>query len=127
MADLTRPTVGLPAPLEGPHKTRGRRTTPIRDYEIVFIVDPTLSDEELGAIQNRLTELATARGAEVKRIAPWERRRLAYPIAGRQDGVYILAHVRAEPAAVREMENQLKLTETVLRHLVVRLEEVAQT
>jgi len=93
----------------------------------MFIVDPTLSDEELGAIQERLTEVATAQGAEVKRIAPWERRRLAYPIAGRQDGVYIIAHVRGEPAALREMESQLKVTETVLRHLVVRLEEVAQT
>ena len=89
----------------------------------MFIVEPTLSDEEIGAIQQRLTEVATARGAEVKRMAPWERRRLAYAIKGRRDGIYILAHLRCPPAAVREIEGQLAVTESVLRHIVVRLDE----
>ena len=89
----------------------------------MFIVDPTLSDEEIGTIQERLKDLAASRGAEVKRIGPWERRRLAYEIKGRRDGVYVLAELRADPSVVRELEQQLRVTESVLRHMAVRLEE----
>jgi small subunit ribosomal protein S6 len=106
-----------------PHKTIGRRIPPIRDYEIMFIVDPALSDADVENIQERLRELAVSRGAEVKKIAVWERRRLAYPIKGRRDGIYILAELRANPSTVRELGQQLLVTENVLRHMVVRLDE----
>jgi small subunit ribosomal protein S6 len=117
------PLSGLPAPVGEPHKTIGRRTPPIRDYEIMFIVDPALSDADVENIQERLRELAVSRGAEVKKIAVWERRRLAYPIKGRRDGIYILAELRANPSTVRELGQQLLVTENVLRHMVVRLDE----
>ncbi len=87
----------------------------------MFIVDPTVSDDGLTQIQQRLTDLATSRGAEVKKVAPWERRRLAYEIKGRRDGIYLLAELRTDPKVVAELENQLKVSEQVLRHLVVRL------
>jgi len=89
----------------------------------MFIVDPMIPDEEITVIQERLRELAVSRGAEVKKIGPWERRRLAYEIKGRRDGVYVLAQLRADPSVVKELEQQLTVTETVLRHLVVRLDE----
>lgn len=89
----------------------------------MFIVDPLLSDEEIGTIRERLKELATSRGAEVKKIEPWERRRLAYPIKGRRDGVYVLAELRADPSVVAELERQLTVTEAVLRHMAVRVDE----
>ena len=89
----------------------------------MFIVDPTIPDEEIEVVQQRLRELAESRGAEVKKLQPWERRRLAYEIKGRRDGVYVLAQIRAEPSVVRELEQQLGVTETVLRHMVVRLDE----
>jgi len=89
----------------------------------MFIVDPTLSDEQIGTIRERLKDLAVSRGAEVKKIEPWERRRLAYEIKGRREGVYVLAELRADPSTVEELERQLTVTETVLRHMVVRLDE----
>jgi small subunit ribosomal protein S6 len=89
----------------------------------MFIVDPTLSDEEIGTIQERLKDLAVSRGAEVKKIAPWERRRLAYQIKGRREGVYVLAELSADPSVVEELERQLSVTESVLRHMAVRLDE----
>ncbi len=87
----------------------------------MFIVDPTVSDEGLSQIQQRFSDLATNRGAEMKKIAPWERRRLAYEIKGKRDGIYILAEFKADPSIIAELENQLKVSEQVLRHLVVRL------
>jgi len=89
----------------------------------MFIVDPTLSDSDIENIQERLRELAVSRSAEVKKIAVWERRRLAYAINGRRDGIYILAELSTEPAVVRDLEQQLSVTENVLRHMVVRLGE----
>jgi small subunit ribosomal protein S6 len=89
----------------------------------MFIVDPTISDDEINTIQQRLGDLATNRGAEVKKIAPWERRRLAYEIKGKRDGIYMLAQLRAQPSIIVELERQLTVTETVLRHMVVRLDE----
>jgi small subunit ribosomal protein S6 len=89
----------------------------------MFIVDPALSDTEIERIQERLRELAVARGAEVKKIAVWERRRLAYAIKGRRDGIYLLAELRTEPKVVKELDEQLKVTENVLRHMVVKLDE----
>jgi small subunit ribosomal protein S6 len=89
----------------------------------MFIVDPMIPDEEITVIQERLRELAVSRGAEVRKIGPWERRRLAYEIKGRRDGVYMLAQLRADPSVVKELEQQLTVTETVLRHLVVRLDD----
>ena len=87
----------------------------------MFIVDPTLSDGDIENVQERLRELAVGRGAEVKKIAVWERRRLAYMINGRRDGIYILAQFRTEPAVVKELDQLLSVTENVLRHMVVRL------
>ncbi len=89
----------------------------------MFIVDPTLSDSEIERIQERLRELAVSRGAEVKKIAVWERRRLAYPINGRRDGIYLLAELRTNPSVVKELDQQLAVTENVLRHMVVKLDE----
>ncbi len=89
----------------------------------MFIVDPALSDTDIETIQERLRELAVSRGAEVKKLAVWERRRMAYPIKGRRDGIYILAELSANPAVVKELDQQLKVTENVLRHMVVNKDE----
>jgi small subunit ribosomal protein S6 len=89
----------------------------------MFIVEPTLSDSDIETIQERLRELAVSRGAEVKRLAVWERRRMAYPIKGRRDGIYVLAELKASPSVVKELDQQLSVTENVLRHMVVKLDE----
>ena len=89
----------------------------------MFIVDPALSDNDIQIIQERLRELAVSRGAEVKKLAVWERRRMAYPIKGRRDGIYLLAALRTSPAVVKELDQQLSVTENVLRHMVVKLDE----
>jgi small subunit ribosomal protein S6 len=89
----------------------------------MFIVEPTLSDSDIETIQERLRELAVSRGAEVKKLAVWERRRMAYPVKGRRDGIYVLAELKANPSVVKELDQQLSVTENVLRHMVVKLDE----
>ena len=88
----------------------------------MFLVDPTVSDDDISGIQERINDLAASRGATVKELRPWARRRLAYDIKGRRDGVYVLAKLQATPEVIKEIERLLSVNETVLRHLTVRLD-----
>ena len=64
-----------------------------------------------------------SQGAELIKVAQWDRRRLAYPIKSKRDGIYVIMNLRGKSPAVQEVARQLKLAEPVLRHMVVRLEK----
>ena len=89
----------------------------------MYILDPDLSEEEVSGLKERFSQLAQSQGAEVSKVVRWERRRLAYPIRQKREGTYIIMELRAQPPAVQEVTRQLKLSERVLRHMVLRLEE----
>jgi small subunit ribosomal protein S6 len=93
----------------------------LRPYEILVILDPRATDEEAAALLGQLGEQLAALGAEVIRTDNWGRRRLAYEIKKQREGTYAVLEVRAEPAAVKEFERQLRLNETVLRFLSTRV------
>ncbi len=95
----------------------------MRDYELVMIVSPEVGDEGLSATVERVQQFILERGGQVKQVEPWGRRRLAYPISHHQEGNYVVAQISLEPQAVPALENSLKLSEDVIRHLVVKLEE----
>jgi small subunit ribosomal protein S6 len=61
----------------------------------------------------------------VQEVQPWGRRRLAYPIARYRDGVYVLSRLQLRPETTVEIERALKLTESVIRHLLVRADKLA--
>ena len=98
----------------------------MRNYEVMYILDPGLPDEEINALKERFTELAKSRGAEIEKVSPGEKRRLAYSIRGHREGVYVLMELRAQPEATQELGRQLRLNEAVLRHLVVRTDDLPQ-
>jgi small subunit ribosomal protein S6 len=95
----------------------------LRDYELVMIVSPQVADEEVAATVERVQQFIRERGGQVKDVNPWGRRKLAYPIERHLEGNYVVTHFSLDPAAVRELEENLRLSEEVLRHLVVKLEE----
>jgi len=92
----------------------------MRGYEIAYVVNAELSAEEFTALKERIAELAKQQGAEVGEITQWERRRLAYPIRGKTEGLYVFMPLKATAEAVAEVVRQLRLSEAVLRHLVVK-------
>lgn len=94
----------------------------IRSYEIAYLLNTEFPPEEIQAFKQRITDLAKSQGAELGEILQWERRRLAYPIKGKREGSYVFMPLTATAAAVAEIVRQLKLSEQVLRHLVIRLE-----
>jgi small subunit ribosomal protein S6 len=92
----------------------------MRQYEICYILDPMLDDDQQSAIVNRFQTLVTTSGGEVQAVDKWERRRLAYEINGRREGIYVIMNFTAEPATESEVDRLIRLQEGVLRHLIVR-------
>ena len=99
----------------------------MRDYELVVVVSPEVGDEGFPVAVERVSQFIRDRGGEVKDVDQWGRRRLAYPIQRHTEGFYAVTHFSADPQAVRPLESSLDLAEDVLRHLVVKLEEVKET
>jgi len=95
----------------------------LRDYELVVVIDPEIDEEKLSATLDRISQLVTTRGGEVIDVDRWGKRKLAYPIKRRSEGDYVITHFRLEPAQAAELEAGLRLSEEVLRHLLVRSED----
>ena len=92
-------------------------------YEFMFILDPTLDDAASLAVVERVEGIVKGQGGEIVSLNPWERRRLAYPIAGHHEGLYILCYFDAPPASIRGIENRVRLAEGVLRFIVLRTDK----
>lgn len=92
----------------------------MRDYELVYIIRPTAQEEELAPLNERIQGWITAEGGEIQKVNPWGRRRLAYPIERFRDGTYIQVNFRSQTDALGGLERQLKLSEDVIRYLLVR-------
>ena len=91
-------------------------------YEMVVIISPQLIDEPLEAVINNISNFVTGKGGTVSEIVRWGKRNLAYPIKHFSSGTYILAKFTLKPAASKELENNLRISEPVLRHLLIKLE-----
>lgn len=96
----------------------------MRDYELVLVISPDVGDEGLPATIERAHQYIQTNGGEIKQVDEWGRRRLAYPIRRATEGYYVITRFALEPQSVRGLEAGLDLAEDVLRHLVVKLEEV---
>ena len=91
-----------------------------RDYELGFILDPEVSEEQTNAILERIQQIVNSRDGQVVRINQWGRRRLAYPIRHQRDGFYVFFDMILTPETVFELDRNLNVTEEVLRHIIIR-------
>ncbi|MCX8036851.1 MAG: 30S ribosomal protein S6 [Candidatus Sumerlaeia bacterium] len=91
-------------------------------YECAVILAPTLSDEQVNQHTEQVKGWLTALGAQVSDIDLWGRRRMAYPIAKHQDGIYIIFYFTFSGGQARlgELDKRMNTTETILRHMVIR-------
>jgi small subunit ribosomal protein S6 len=100
----------------GPNETEGDA---MRDYETVYIFQPTLEPEEIDGKLQSFHERLLGDGAEITAVEHWGKRQLAYDIGGQSNGSYVVAQFRTDPSRIQAFENALKMDESVLRHLVV--------
>src|SRR5919197_44618 len=91
----------------------------------MVVLDPNLDDSAIEALNTRVANMVTQRGGSVDTVDNWGKKRLAYPIGRYRDGVYVLTRMQLPPTAAVEIERALKLTESVIRHLLVRAEGLA--
>jgi small subunit ribosomal protein S6 len=91
-----------------------------RDYELGFILNPEVSEEETRAILDRVEQVVANHDGQIVKVNQWGRRRLAYPIERHRDGFYVFIDMILTPESVIELERVLKVSEVVLRHMVRR-------
>jgi small subunit ribosomal protein S6 len=88
----------------------------------MLVLRPDVADDKSQALIDRTTRGIATSGGQIVKVAPWGRRRLAYPIDRHREGSYHIILFEAPPEAITELEHTLLITEEVLRHLVTRVE-----
>jgi len=91
-----------------------------RDYEIGYILNPEVNEEQTRAILERIEQIVANYDGQVLKVNQWGRRKLAYPIEHHRDGFYVFIDSILTPETVAELDRTLKVSEDVLRHLIKR-------
>ena len=94
----------------------------MRHYEVMVILDPDLEERTVAPSLDTYLNVIRTAGGSVEKLDVWGRRRLAYEIGKRTEGIYAVIDLQATPAAVAELDRQLRLNESVLRTKVIRPE-----
>lgn len=108
--------------------TRKKETTAkaedkqLNSYELVFIVNPEVTEESLEAIIGNISQFITGKGGTVASSEKWGKRKLAYPLKHFLEGNYVLSKFDMNPAASRELESNLFINDQILRHLLIKVE-----
>jgi small subunit ribosomal protein S6 len=97
----------------------------LRDYEVLYIVRADLDDEKVQDAVKRVNRLIERAGGTIEATNLWGKRKLAYEVKHQKEGSYVLQDFQLNPDKVPELEASLKITEEVLRHLIVRKPEKA--
>ena len=92
----------------------------MRHYEVMVILDPSLEERTVEPSLDKYLNVVRKDGGSVESVDVWGRRRLAYEINKQAEGIYAVVSLTAEPAAVKELDRQLGLNESVLRTKVMR-------
>ena len=94
----------------------------MRDYELAFIARPNIDEEGVTAVVDKVSQFVKATNGEVTSIDVWGRRNLAYPIKNYREGIYVLLNTKILPSAILELERNLKLSEEIIRYMLIKVE-----
>jgi len=94
-----------------------------RKYELVYVVSPDASDDQVTALHTQVEETVTRMGGQLEKTENWGRRKLAYEIGRHKEGTYVLEVINGSGELMKELDRRLKVLDYVIRHLVVRVDE----
>ena len=94
-----------------------------RKYELVYVVSPDATDEQLAELQTQIEGIVQRMGGALEKTENWGRRRLAYEIGRHKEATYILDVINGSGELMKEIDRRLKVFDLVIRHLVVRVDE----
>ncbi len=89
-------------------------------YEVLYILGANLDEAVKDAQVEKYSALVTSNGGEVESVNKWGNKRLAYEIDGKTEGYYVLMNFAANPELPQEMERQMKISDEVIRFMIVR-------
>ncbi|HEX5512646.1 MAG TPA: 30S ribosomal protein S6 [Actinomycetales bacterium] len=92
----------------------------MRHYEMMVILDPELEERTVAPSLDKFLDVVRKDGGTVDKVDVWGKRRLAYDIAKKSEGIYAVIDMQAEPATAKELDRQLNLNESVLRTKLIR-------
>lgn len=95
----------------------------MRPYELMVIIDPEVEERTVEPTLQKFLNVITTDGGTVDKVDIWGRRRLAYDIKKKSEGIYAVVNFTAEPATAQELDRQLGLNETILRTKIIRPED----
>ncbi|KAB2951829.1 30S ribosomal protein S6 [Heliorestis acidaminivorans] len=95
----------------------------MRNYEAMILVRPNLEEEAFLAVVDKFTNLITQEGGEIVKVDKWGKRRLQYEINKIKEAFYVLVYFKGEPAVAQELERVMKISDDIVRFLVIRNEE----
>lgn len=95
----------------------------MRNYEIMFIVRPDVADEDTDKLIAQMEGVVAAAGGKVEKVEKLGRRRLAYHVRRQREGFYVLFKLQGNGDTVKEFERRLKVADTVIKYLTVRMDE----
>ncbi len=95
----------------------------VRPYEVLVVINPQLEDEAAEALVEKIQSVITAGGGEIEKLDKWGKKRLAYEVKGFTEGIYVVINFKGEPAAAAELERIMKITDEILRYLLIRRDD----
>ena len=97
----------------------------MRTYELIFVVDPRVADEDVTTMIQEYRQMITAGGSEITGEENWGRRKLAYPIEKLTEGKYVLFNIQSEggKTSLPAVEHRMRQNDKILRYLTVRTDE----
>ena len=95
----------------------------MRNYEIMFIVNPNAAEEEIDKLNAQLESIVTSGGGTVEKIEKMGKRRLAYEVDRHREGYYVLFVITANGDIIKECERRLRVLDAVIKYLTVRTDE----
>ena len=94
-----------------------------RTYEVVFIIDPTVGDDEVMRLSETVQKIITTQGGTITKTEVMGKRQLAYEINHKKDGTYVLLEVEGSGAEIAELERRMRVNDQILRYMTIRVDE----
>ncbi len=94
-----------------------------RTYEVVFIVDPGVGDDEVMRLSETVQKIITSQGGHIVKTEMMGRRQLAYEINHRREGTYILLEIEGSGTEIAELERRMRVNDQILRYMTIRVDE----
>ena len=94
-----------------------------RQYELVYVLTPESTDEQVAELHTQIEQIVQRYNGTLDKTENWGRRKLAYEIGRHKEGTYVLEEILGTGELMKEIDRRLKVTDLIIRHLVVRVDE----